>query len=232
MDKTIRSLERKQKLQTIIIVALILAIALLYMNPPHHSTDNDIIHAKGIVIHDEEGKPRIAMGFPISNENRFRNDTLNGMVFMDEKGVDRIHLGQHGKLYLGGEYYERSNDGWSLFFNDGKGEERSGYGFSDDDNSVGLGMDYGGEFGGEAIYLYAAPGLAFMTLNADLQEQKGIRDRIVFWHETDKDLSIAKISDSKKDGRIFLKAENGGNPVISLTDSLSNQLTITNDGHN
>ena len=137
-----------------------------------NSKDNDILYAKGIVIQDEDGNPRIKMGFPFGNENRARKDTLNGMVFLDEKGMDRIHIGPHGKLFLGEKYYSRTNnEGWSLFFNDSKGEERSGYGFSDTDNSIGLGMDYGGEQGGEAIYLYAAPNIAFMTINADVQEK-------------------------------------------------------------
>jgi hypothetical protein len=231
MENRIKTLEKTIKIQTLIIVIMVITMIWFYLNPTSKSLNNDIIYTKGIVIEDESGKPRIAMGFPIENKNRLRKDTLNGLVFMDQNGMDRIHLGQHGKLYLAGKYQERLNDGWSLFFNDSKGEERSGYGFSDDDNSVGLGMDYGGEFGGEAIYLYAAPKIAFMTINADLQENIGIRDRIVLWHETDKDLSIAKISDSKKDGRIIFRAEKGRNPKIELIDSLSNKKTMPNNGY-
>lgn len=217
MENRITLLEKKLKFQTFIIIALMIAIVYLYSKPKSIPNNNEILYTKGIVIQDANGIPRMAMGFPIVNENRKRKDTLNGLVFMDEKGMDRIHLGKHGKLFLGGKYEDRLNDGWSIFFNDSKGEERSGYGFSDDDNSVGLGMDYGGEFGGEAIYLYAAPNIAFLTINADLQKNKGIRDRIVLWHETDKDLSIAKISDSKKEGRIILKTEKG-NSIIKSTD--------------
>ena len=226
MDKRIKSLERTTKIQTLIIAALVIAIIWLYINPNGKNENTNILYTQGIVIQDQDGNPRIAMGFPVNNENRQRKDTINGLVFMDENGMDRIHLGQHGKLFLGGKYHDRLNDGWSLFFNDSKGEERSGYGFSDDDNSVGLGMDYGGEFGGEAIYLYAAPNIAFMTINADLQQNKGIRDRIVLWHETDNDLSIAKLSDSKKDGRIIFKAEKGKNTKIEFTDSLFNKKTM------
>ncbi|SFS85958.1 hypothetical protein SAMN04487906_1932 [Zhouia amylolytica] len=228
MEQQINSLKKVQKIQTLIILLLIVAIIWVYLNPRNQELkSNEIIHSKGIVIHDNEGNPRMAIGFPVTNEVRVRKDTLNGMVFLDDKGMDRIHLGPHGKLFLGGNYYNRTNnEGWSLFFNDPKGEERSGYGFSDSDNSIGLGMDYGGAHGGEAIYLYAAPQIAFMTINADLQDKQGIRDRIVLWHETDKDLSIAKISDAKKDGRIILKAENGSNPTIDYTDSLLNKVNI------
>ena len=226
MENRIKSLEKIAKAQSVVIIILIIAVAWLFVESLRESAAEDIIYTKGIIIQDEEGNARIAMGFPIANEDRLRDDTLNGIVFMDEKGMDRIHLGQHGKLYLGGKYHERLNEGWSLFFNDDKGEERSGYGFSDDDNSIGLGMDYGGAFGGEAIYLYAAPNIAFMTINADLQQNQGIRDRIVLWHETDKDLSIAKISDSKQDGRIILKAEKGKDPKVEVVDSLSNRKTM------
>lgn len=222
MDSKIKSLEKQIKIQTLLIVILSLAVAWLFTK----NNTNDILYTKGLVIVDENETPRMAMGFPIDNAVRHRTDTLNGLAFMDEKGMDRIHLGPHGKLFLGGKYQDRLNNGWSLFFNDSKGEERSGYGFSDDDNSVGLGMDYGGEYGGEAIYLYAAPNIAFMTINADLQENEGIRDRIVLWHETDKDLSIAKLSDAQKDGRIILKAHKSQNGQILLTDSLMNQQAL------
>ncbi len=207
----------------VLVLLLALNMFFIYDNYIKSKANEDVIKVKGIVIEDENGNPRIKMGFPFDNEKRIRKDTLNGMVFMDEKGMDRIHLGPHGKLFLGGKYYGRTNEGWSLFFNDSKGEERSGYGFSDDSNSVGLGMDYGGEDGGEAIYLYAAPNLAFMTINADLQEKQGIRDRIVLWHDTKKDLSLAKISDSKRDGRIILRAEKGNNPKFQMIDSLTNR---------
>lgn len=204
MEKRIQQLERKSKFQTLIITILMVGFVALYLNQ-----NKDIIYAKGLVIQNDQGQARILMGFPVDNLNRSRTDTLNGLVFLDEKGMDRVHLGTHGKLFLGGRYHDRLNQGYSLFFNDPKGEERSGYGFSDDDNSIGLGMDYGGEHGGEAIYLYAAPNIAFMTINADLQDGNGIRDRIVLWHETDKDLSLLKLSDSKKDGQIQLRTEKG-----------------------
>lgn len=227
MENRILLLERKLRIQTYVIAGLGIAVILLLVQTTRKTVTPDVLTTKGIVIEDADGVPRMAMGFPVDNSYRQRKDSLNGLVFMDKTGMDRIHLGQHGKLFLGGTYEDRLNEGWSLFFNDDKGEERSGYGFSDDDNSVGLGMDYGGENGGEAIYLYAAPNIAFMTINADLQNEKGIRDRIVLWHETDKDLSIAKISDSEQDGRITLKAEKGQDPEIGLIDSLSNRKTIS-----
>ncbi len=217
MERRVKALERTTRVQTAVILVLAVALVWVFLQ----SERGDILHTKGLVIHDDEGNPRMAMGFPISNEHRKRTDTLNGLVLMDEDGMDRIHLGPHGKLFLSGKYHDRMNEGWSLFFNDRKGEERSGYGFSDEDNSVGLGMDYGGEYGGEAIYLYAAPKLAFMAVNADLQKEEGIRDRIVLWHDTDKDLSLVKLSDSHKDGSIILRAEQGRNSVTESADSLS-----------
>ena len=225
MEAQIKKLQQIQKFQSFIILFLMLAMAVMYFVDEKDA--RDIIHTKGLVIEDENGKPRMMMGFPISHaETRLRNDTLSGMLMLDEYGVDRIHLGTHGKLFLGGRYIDRYNDGWSLFFNDGKGEERTGYGYSDSDNSVGLGMDYGGESGGEAIYLYAAPKQAFLSINADLQENTGIRDRIVLWHDTEKDLSLMKISDARQDGRISLKAEKGAASVILSKDSLANKKRI------
>lgn len=225
MEEQIKKLQRTQRVQWVVILLLLFLVAGFWINSDN---DSEIIHAKGLVIENENGQAMISLGYPVpQTTGRIRSDTLNGMLFLDDKGADRIHLGPHGKLYLGGNYYGRSNDeGWSLFFNDPKGEERSGYGYSDSDNSVGFGMDYGGEHGGEAIYMYAAPNIAFITLNADLQENQAIRDRIVLWHETDKDLSIVKVSDSSKDGRLIFRAEKGADPGILLTDSLMIQRKL------
>lgn len=225
MEEQIKTLKTIQTIQSLVILVLLAAVGWLYVG--ENPTTNDLLHAKGLVIHDENGHPRIAMGFPIDHQFRTRKDTLSGIILLDETGLDRVHLGPHGPLFLGGEYYPRTNnEGWSLFFNDSKGEERSGYGFNDSDNSVGLGMDYGGEHGGEAIYLHASPNLAFMTINADLQEQQGIRDRIVLWHETDQNKSLLKISDTQADGRIFFKAEKGQHPMLQVIDSAANKTTI------
>jgi len=217
MEDRYRSLRRQIQILALGWVILAGAIAFHWFSNTYES-GSDILRAKGLVIEDARGNPRLLLGYPLPEINgRLRTDTLEGLVMLDESGMDRIHLGKHGKLYLGEKYHDRDNDGYSLFFNDQKGEERSGYGFSDSDNSVGLGMDYGGANGGEAIYLYAAPGIAFMTLNADLQDQPGIRDRIVLWHETESDLSLLKLSDSKKDGQVLLRTHEG----IQTTQGIS-----------
>jgi hypothetical protein len=174
MEEKLRFLEMRQKMLFAVLGLTLIANGWLIYRELSRAVEGDVIRTKGLVIEDATGHPRMVMGFPIPQEGRVRKDTLNGLVFLDNQGIDRIHVGQHGKLFLGGEYHDRLNEGWSFFFNDHKGEERSGYGFSDDDNSVGLGMDYGGEYGGEAIYLYAAPDIAFMTINADLQNNPGI----------------------------------------------------------
>lgn len=225
MEEQIKKLQQTQKFQSFIILFLMLAMASMYFMDDIKS--NDIIHTKGLVIEDKKGNPRMIMGFPINQaDTRLRTDALSGLLMLDNAGTDRIHLGPHGNLFLGGKYVDRYNKGWSLFFNDEKGEERTGYGYSDSDNSVGLGMDYGGESGGEAIYLYAAPERAFISINADLQENTGIRDRIVLWHDTEEDLSLMKISDASQDGRISLKASKGANPILEWTDSLANKKRI------
>lgn len=93
---------------------------------------------------------------------------------------------------MGGKVVDRQSEGWSLLINDPSGDERAGFGFQDDNNSVGLGLDYGGENGLEAIYLSASDSLAYLTVNANVN--KGHRDRIVLWHDGRKDLSMLKIT--------------------------------------
>ncbi len=57
------------------------------------SFDSKSLHLRGLVIEDESGRPRIVLGAPISNQGRKRTDTLTGIAFLSEAGIDRITIG-------------------------------------------------------------------------------------------------------------------------------------------
>lgn len=84
MENRVTSLEWKSKIQTVVIVILVIAVIWSHISPTNKS-NNDILKIKEIIIEDAIGKPRIAMGYPIDNEFRKRKDTLSGIVFLDEK---------------------------------------------------------------------------------------------------------------------------------------------------
>jgi hypothetical protein len=227
MEEKIAQLSRQVQMLTVLFFVLMLGFLFLVYKS---YALNELLVTRNLIIKDEEGRTRIHMGFNDFNKpDRLRQDRINGISMLDTNGVDRIHIGQDGKLQVGGELYDRDVKGWSILFNEPSGDERGGFGFTDTDNSMGLGMDYPGAKGGEAIYLYAGPGLSFMTMNADIPSNSGVRDRIVLWQETEKDLSLFKLGDSKDSERILLRSE-AGTPVLNVTDLDGNkkQLKIEN----
>jgi hypothetical protein len=202
------ALLQKQVKQLRLAIALIVIMALAMVIFSFTTKKDDIIITKGIIVEDASGKPFIMMGNPLPKHRaRKREDALSGLVFVDSKGVDRLYLGKDGKLQMGGELVERNAEGWSLVINDPSGDERGGFGFADDDDRIGLGLDYGGKEGLEAIYLSATPEQAYITINGDVKQ--GVRDRIVLWHDTTTDLSQIKIGDKTSDARLLLRANKG-----------------------
>ncbi|MCR5863638.1 hypothetical protein LRS05_16715 [Flavobacterium sp. J372] len=153
------------------------------------------------------------MGNPIpTHKLRDRKDTMAGLVFLDEKGTDRLYMGKDGKLQMGGKLEDRNSAGWSYIINDTTGDERGGFGFADDEDRIGLGLDYGGKDGGEAIYLYASNDIAYLLMNTNTNDR--VRQRAVLWHETKNDLTQIKIGDKTTDERLVLRTV-GEKAVIS-----------------
>ena len=73
-------IKRNQRLQWLIILALIFYIA---YDKTNSNVLPEVIHAKGIVLHDDDGKDRIVMGFPIpQTADRERTDPLSGMIML------------------------------------------------------------------------------------------------------------------------------------------------------
>lgn len=222
MEEKFRMLENKVKRLQYYLAASILMLLLLIIIPLK-SGSQDLIRTKGLIVEDAAGKPFLMMGNPIPREHaRKRKDSLCGLVFVDDKGIDRLFLGRDGKLQIGGELVERNAEGWSFVINDTLGDERGGFGFADEYDRIGLGLDYGGKQGLEAIYLSAAQKQAYITINADVT--KGTRDRIVLWHDTNADLSQIKLGDDSADDRLILKAFEGKPHLLHRKGDSRNDL--------
>ncbi|MEZ0453773.1 hypothetical protein ABTW24_19435 [Sphingobacterium thalpophilum] len=52
------------------------------------------------------------------NLGRKRQDSIHGIVLMDQNGDDRLYLGRETKLQMGGKLVERHSMGWSLSINE------------------------------------------------------------------------------------------------------------------
>jgi hypothetical protein len=132
--------------------------------------EQDVVRTRGIVIVDEAGRERILIGAPVpAAANRVRTDirrveqlwgarfprqyltewyptyrnSLHGMVVLDERGIDRLAIGDSvpdpniGKRW-GAEA--------GMVINDSEGFERSGFGLLRRDSTyrVSLGLDAAG----------------------------------------------------------------------------------------
>ena len=149
------------------ILALSLIFVLSFRTVEGQS-DNRILRVRGIIIEDAAGHERILIGAPIpAAQNRVRTDdarvreswagrfpsaerymnfykdyrhTTNGIVILDEKGFDRIALGDPVPDPNIGK---RRTPSTGMIINDEQGFERSGYGVHKlaDGYSVGIGLD-------------------------------------------------------------------------------------------
>jgi hypothetical protein len=104
------------------------------------SFDSKSLHLRGLVIEDESGRPRIVLGAPISNQGRKRTDTLTGIAFLSEAGIDRITIGSVPNAQVTGAMTKRIAGGVAVLLNGPQGNERGGSGFLDD-GRVSLGLD-------------------------------------------------------------------------------------------
>jgi hypothetical protein len=93
-----------------------------------------ILRARGLIIEDSLGHPRILMGAPFPKvSGRARQDsTTTAMVFLDEKGHDRLTLGEEPEPQVAGKVLttvHRIAPGFGVVIHDGDGNERGAYGW-------------------------------------------------------------------------------------------------------
>lgn len=93
-----------------------------------------VLHVKGLVIEDEQGRARILLGAPFpSIPDRTRQDeTTSAMVFLDDQGHDRFAIGEKFAPQIKGAIptnYRSPGAGYGLTLFDSTGNERGGMGF-------------------------------------------------------------------------------------------------------
>lgn len=107
---------------------------------PASASDNGILRVHGIVIEDSNGRPRLLLGAPISNQGRKRQDDVTGLVMLSADGTDRLALGTANYDQVNGALQHRAANGIGFLLNDASGDERGGFGFLDSGH-VTLGLD-------------------------------------------------------------------------------------------
>jgi hypothetical protein len=139
IDRRIAELEKKT-LRLRLLCALQLALLLLIWFSTRTGRrveaegSTPVLRASGLVIEDQQGRPRILLGapFPKVKERRRQDSTTTSMVFLDEEGHDRLTLGEEPEPQVGGKVLttvHRIAPGFGVVIHDGDGNERGAYGW-------------------------------------------------------------------------------------------------------
>ena len=87
---------------------------------------SEVIHAKGIVIEDAGGHPRLLMGAPVPLIEGRRSDVTTSIVMRDAAGHDRVIVGEEPNPMIGGKVLPRIGASWGIGLFNSSGDERGG----------------------------------------------------------------------------------------------------------
>ncbi|MBL7728310.1 MAG: hypothetical protein JNM68_11510 [Dinghuibacter sp.] len=151
-EDEIRALKRKNNL-LLLLVTVCMGGILVSSFTHKRITSFESIRTKEMIIEDRHGTDRIIIAPEITvSKNRQRNDTLCGVLVLDEQGQDRVILGASPTVKINGNIIKRATNGpYGIAFNDEQGTEKGGLGYYADKGLAALGLDGPG---GEGIVLF------------------------------------------------------------------------------
>ena len=201
-------------------VALVAAIA-VGVAKASPSEANSVLHVKGIVVEDAQGRPRILLGAPVPKVSaRKRTDDATGLIVLSENGADRVAVGYPTPApQSGGKVASRIAAAAGIQIDDPQGDERGGFGFLDNGRVV-LGLDYAGR---EAVTLAVVPewGFAGVAVNAESGSESERAELAVLKDGT----SLMKLADTNGDERAMFLVKGQSVPQLLIIDPKS-QSTV------
>lgn len=145
VERRIRHVEKKQIVLTILCTGLVIALGFTSSNahPSHVSAAEApaVLHLKGLVIEDDQGRARILLGapFPTVTDRVRQDDTSSAMLFLDPQGHDRFSIGEKLAPQINGavpQNYQKPGEGYGVTLYDQAGNERGGMGFLSNGGTV------------------------------------------------------------------------------------------------
>ncbi len=145
MDRRIHRMERRQIALSILsaglAVGLALASAKIFPNRVSAAESPSVLHLKGLVIEDGQGRARILLGapFPAVPDRVRQDDTTTAMLFLDEQGHDRFSIGEKMTPQIDGAVptnFHKPGTGYGLTLFDQLGDERGSMGFLSNGSTV------------------------------------------------------------------------------------------------
>lgn len=235
MEQRIARLEAKQRvlrltcfLEAIVFVTLVAGTFL--MGHVHANSAPEILHVRGLVIEDAEGRPRALLGapFPKVLRRKRQDEGSNALVFLNEDGSDRLLVGEGIDSQIEGKVYAKEKramvgSAYGVSIMDGSGNERGGFGFTATSAGRGraviaLDRPVGDAWG---AWVDDQSGWAGMTFNYPMpfkQYQPGIEMGLLgekpFLHFKDKD----------DNARAELSVEKDGTPSFAISDVNGRQI--------
>ena len=99
-DRFTRLESECRRLRIAVVLLAMFVVATLTTLHPRAQQAADVLRARGLIIEDEAGRPRVVLGAPIP-ENR--STTRSGLKILDASGVERLGMSllSNGSMVLG-----------------------------------------------------------------------------------------------------------------------------------
>lgn len=188
--------------------------SVLVMAAAPHVMTPDVIRAKGIVVEDAAGRPRILIGSPLpSAKGRQRPDRFDGIAYLDASGKDRLTFGQLPDPMTAEGRKPRRVGGAGILLHDRAGLERGGYSVLDDETAL-LTVDY--PRGAEGVAVSSSEKSALVGA---FHRGEGYREAVTLGAIETPAESFVKFGDPQGTERLRLSATGGGGVRIKRFDA-------------
>ena len=217
LDHRLQSIERSLQFHKRVNFMLLLLLgASAIAVATAHTPSYDVIRAKGLVVEDSQGNPRIIIGASLKNvHGRARTDDIEGIVYLDQDGTERITFGKLPDPMTPSGIQPRRVGGAGILIHDKEGIERGGYSVLDDASAL-LTLDWPKT--GEGVALSSRP--AFSGIGLFYRSDVGLyRDSIGMFTTAKDDRAFLKITDTAGKERAMLISEGTSQPRFRQFDS-------------
>ena len=224
VDQRLANLERRDLWLRLLCAVQFVLIAAVWLTRNQvwvqAQTTPQVLRARGLILEDAQGRPRILMGapFPAVHERIRQDARTTSILFLDDVGHDRLTLGEELEPQIGGKVppgIHRIASGVGVVIHDGSGDERGAYGWLSNGRAL-ITLDRPGaeafaamvnDRTGEAkISLNFPPEIADDASSIDMGT-KGAASFLRFGSKTAK-------------SRVSLSTENGSHPSLKTFDDL------------
>jgi hypothetical protein len=187
-------------------------------DPPAPGEDR-ILRARGLIIEDDKGRPRILLGAPVPVvDGRRRRDPATALIFVGENGADRAIFGLPPNPQVKGRVIPRIAASAGMTLHDPDGNERGGFSWLDNGRVV-LGLDFK-DHEGIGLIVNDAEGYAAVLLNS---ESGGV-ERAGLYAGRD-GTSVVKVDGSPNGGGLVLKSGSTGPAELLRVEPKTQKMT-------